>query len=200
MTIHKQDFFKMSREQQAAGKRMWQRTGQQGGRLDGRLMSSSFDAEATAPKTWLFYVNSKNELISNPIECELYVVGRHTDSGDAVAMLHGMCPKCGETFIAREDNKTMTVDRVPYRQAPRRFREQWARHCSESLGRHPRGEDQIAIVSSPERWACDYCRSWCVKVEGGIAVDNHRGVAQIVVPVGAQLTPPAAPTKGVAEF
>jgi hypothetical protein len=39
----------------------------------------------------------------------------------------------------------------------------------------------MAVVSSPERWACDYCHSWCVKVQGGIARDDHRGTTQFAV-------------------
>lgn len=172
----KRDIFAMSDSQRFAGRDMWQRTGQRG-----KLSKSTFDAEAMAPKTWLFYVNSKNELLHPPIECELYVVGRLSNSGEAVVMLHGMCPKCQETFIVREDNKTMTVDKVSYRQASSRFREQWRGYCQATLGRAPRDADQIAVVSSPERWACDYCKGWCVKVYGGVAVDNHKGVAQVTV-------------------
>ena len=172
----KRDIFAMSGSQEQAGRQMWRRTGQQG-----RFVTSSFDAEAMAPKTWLFYVNSKNELISEPIECELYVVGRLSDAGEAVVMLHGMCPKCGETFIAREDNKTMTVDKVTYARASKRLREQWGRHCRERLGRPPYDADAISVVSSPERWACDYCKGWCVKVYGGVAVDDHKGVTQVIV-------------------
>lgn len=191
----KRDFFSMNRGQIAAGKKLWAQTGRQG-----RLAKSSFDAEANAPKTWLFYVNSKNELIHEPIECELYVVGRLSNSGEAVVMLHGMCPKCHETFIVREDNKTMSVDRISYRQAPKRFREQWERHCRSVLMRQPRDNDQIALVSSPERWACDYCRSWCVKVHAGIAVDDHRGVTQFSVPVGTPLIESSPKKGGSVEF
>jgi len=180
--ISKRDFFAMSEREKLAGRRAWERSG-----TVGRLAKSSFDAEALAPKTWLFYVNSKGELIHQPIECELYIVGRHSNSGEAVVMLHGMCPKCHETFIVREDNKTMSVERVTYRQADKRVREQWARHCAQVLGRRPSDSDLIPVVSSPERWACDYCRSWCVRVHAGICVDDHRGVTQISVPVGAKL-------------
>jgi hypothetical protein len=184
----------MNDAQVREGRKMWQRTGQ-----SGRLASSSFNAEANAPKTWLFYVNSKNELMHEPIECELYIIGRMSNSGEAVAMLHGMCPKCHETFIVREDNKTMSVERVSYRKAPPRFKEQWARHCREVLLRLPRDNDQIPVVSSPERWACDYCRSWCVKVHAGVCVDNHRGVTQLSVPVGTQLID-SKPDGGAIDF
>jgi hypothetical protein len=181
MTIHKQDFFAMSRQQAAAGKEMWRRTSQ-----EGRLAKSSFNAEANAPKTWILYANSKGEEIST-IECELYVVGRLSDSREAVVMLHGMCPKCGETFIAREDNKTMRIDRINYGNAPPHLKVNWQYHCRNNLGRRPRDADPIAVVSSPERWACDYCKGWCVKVHAGVATDDHRGVTQLTVPVGVQL-------------
>lgn len=178
----KRDLFHMTDGQVQQGRKFWQRTGQQG-----RLARSSFDAEATAPKTWLFYVNSKGELITEPIECELYRVGRASDSSEAIAMLHGMCPKCGETFIAREDNKTMSVDAIEFRKAHRYIREQWQRHCREVLLRPPRDNDKIPVVSSPERWACDYCKSWCVRVYGGFASDDHHGVTQVSVPVGVPI-------------
>lgn len=193
--IHKRDAFQMDRRQLDAGRRMWDKTSS-----EGRLAKSSFDAEANAPKTWLFYVNSKNELLCEPIECELYTVGRLSDAREAVVMLHGMCPKCGETFIAREDNKTMSVDVVTYRKASRRFREQWNRHCREKLLRRPRDEDKILVVSSPERWACDYCKQWCVRVHGGVASDDHRGVTQITVPANVPLINPDKPTKGAIDF
>lgn len=174
---------------------MWERTGS-----EGRLAKSSFDAEANAPKTWLFYVNSKNELICEPIECELYRVPRASDSSEAVVMLHGMCPKCGETFIAREDNKTMSVDLVSYRKASKRLREQWSRRCHEVYARPPRDEDQIPVVSSPERWACDYCKQWCVRVYGGVVTDDHKGVTQITVPPNIPIIKPKEPSKGAIDF
>lgn len=171
----------MTNAQKHVGREMWKRTGQQG-----RLAKSSFNAEAMAPKTWIFYANSKGEEI-NTIECELYTVGRLSDSGEAVVMLHGMCPKCGETFMAREDNKTMYIDYVLFRKAPKFLQVNWAWQCRNVLGRPVRDGDKIPVVSSPERWACDYCRSWCVRVHAGVAVDDLRGVTQLTVPVGAQL-------------
>lgn len=193
MSISKRDFFSMTPQQRALGKRMWARAGQQG-----RLAKSSFDAEANAPKTWIIYVNGRGEEIST-VECELYVVGRQSNSGEAVVMLHGMCPKCGETFIAREDNKTMRIDRIEYRKAPKHLKINWAHHCRNVLARQPRDSDPIVVVSSPERWACDYCRSWCVKVHAGVATDDHRGVTQLSVPVGVQLVDPG-PSKDSVEF
>jgi hypothetical protein len=171
----KRDIFAMNERQAKAGRQMWRRTETQG-----KIAKSSFDAEASAPKTWILYANGKGEEIAT-VECELYVVGRASDAREAVVMLHGMCPKCGETFIAREDNKQMTVDRVTFRQAPKFLQINWDYHCRNVLGRLPRDNDSIAVVSSPERWACDYCKSWCVRVSGGVAVDDHRGTTQITV-------------------
>lgn len=181
MHISKRDAFAMNPQQVAAGRRLWQRTGQVG-----RLAKSSFNAEANAPKTWILYANSKGEEIAT-IECELYTVGRLSDAREAVVMLHGMCPKCGETFIAREDNKTMHVDYVTYRQAPKFLKVNWEFHCRTVLGRRVSDLDKIPVISSPERWACDYRRDWCVKVHGGVAVDDYRGVTQISVPVNVPL-------------
>ena len=144
-------------------------------------------------------MNSKGELLSNPIECELYIVPRASDAREAVVMLHGMCPKCGETFIAREDNKTMSIDRITYRQAPKLIREQWERHCR-LKGVRPSDSDKIPIVSSPERWACDYCKSWCVKVHAGMAVDDHRGVSTLHVPSNIPILDVPKEKKGLVEF
>lgn len=174
--ISKRDAFTMNRQQALAGKRMWQRAGQQG-----RLAKSSFDAEAMAPKTWILYANRLGEEIST-IECELYVVGRQSDAAEALVMLHGMCPKCGETFICREDNKTMHVEYVTYRKAPKFLRVNHEYQCRHVLGRPVRDNDKIAIISSPERWMCDYCREWCVKVYDGVAKDHHRGATIVSTP------------------
>lgn len=192
----KRDFFQMTREQKLAGHKAWARAGQHG-----RLAKSSFDAEANAPKTWIIYVNSKGEEIKT-IECELYTVGRYSDSREAIVMLHGMCPKCGETFIAREDNKSMSIEFVEHRKAPRHLRVNWEYHCRNHMGREPRDGDKIPVVSSPERWACDYCKGWCVRVQAGVAVDDMRGVTQLVVPVGTPLInpKPPEPKKGIIDF
>jgi hypothetical protein len=156
---------------------MWRRTGQQG-----RLAGSSFDSEAMAPKTWILYAGPKGDEIAT-IECELYRVPRANDAGEGILMLIGMCPKprCRETFMAREDNKSMSVDVVTYRQAPAFLRVNWAHHCKHVLGRPVSDKDKVLVISSPERWACDYCRSWCVRVHGGVARDDMRGVTQITV-------------------
>lgn len=175
MGISKRDLFAMSDAERRAGSDLWKVTGQKG-----RLASSSFDAEAMAPKTWIMWVNDKGEGITT-IECELYAVPRASDSREQIGMLIGMCPKCGNNFTVREDNKSMTLDRVTYRKAPKHLRVNWAYHCKTVLARPVRDDDVIPVVSSPERWACDYCKEWCVRVSAGVAVLDMTGVTQFTV-------------------
>jgi hypothetical protein len=101
-------------------------------------------------------------------------------------MLHGMCPKCGETFIVREDNKSMSLGWVEYKKSKGHLKEQWERHCREVLRRQPRDADKIAMVSSPERWQCDYCKAWCVRVTDSIAITDMSGATQIIVDQGTR--------------
>lgn len=175
MGISKRDAFHMSGEQQRAGQDLWKVTGQVG-----RLASSSFNAEERAPKTWILWANEKGEEIAT-IECELYSVPRASDTREQIGMLIGMCPKCGNNFTVREDNKAMTLDRVSYRKAPKFLRANWAYHCRNVLGKPPMDDDVLPLVSSPERWACDYCKEWCVRVSAGVAVMDMTGVTQLTV-------------------
>lgn len=177
----KRNLFHMTSAQAAAGRAMWQRTGQKG-----RLAQSSFDAEQMAPKTWIMFANQKGEEIST-IECEIYVVARASNSREGVAMLVGMCPKCGEHFMVREDNKQMDVEYVTFRKAPAFLKVNWQWHCRNALGRQPQDDDRIPLVSSPERWACDYCRQWCVRVTEGVAITDMTGVTQVTVSSRAAL-------------
>lgn len=177
--ISKKPIVQMSKEQVKAGLKMWDVTGRKGMTLS---KGQSQDFEANAPKTWLRYENSKGELLSAPIECELYTVPRTSGANEMVAMLHGMCPKCGETFIVREDNKTMFLGHVEYQRARPWLKEQWERHCS-AKSRRPEANDKIPVVTSPERWLCDYCKGWCVKVEDGVARDDLRGATIMSIPV-----------------
>jgi hypothetical protein len=174
MHISKRDAFMMSESQALAGRSMWQRTAQ-----EGRLCSSTMDAEATAPKTWLLWVDSTGR--EHIVECELYVVGRASDSTEGIGMLHGMCPCCKETFIVREDNKEMDVEFVPYYKAPRHIRQEWRRHCRMVLDKRVSDKDKIAIVSSRERWMCDYCHGWCVRVADSVAVTDTKGATKVFV-------------------
>lgn len=173
--MSKVDTVRMSSTQVAAGRNMWQRTGQVG-----RLTTSSFDAESMAPKTWILCVNEKGERITE-LECELYVVGRVSNASEGVGMLHGMCPKCGETFLVREDNKEMTVDRVKFRKAPKFLREAWSHHCRTVLRKPIMDDDLLPVISSGEPWLCDYCKEWGVRVSGGVAVPDMTRVHKIVV-------------------
>jgi hypothetical protein len=170
--VSKRDLVKMSHEQVNAGRSMWQRTGQVG-----RLTHHSFNAEEMAPKTWISCVNNKGEE-QCIIECELYVQARHSDRSEGVAMLHGTCPICSETFIVREDNKEMSVEYVPYRQAPRFLRQQFSEHVLKR-GRRVSEEMKIPVVSSAEPWLCDYCHSWGVRVQAGVAVPDMTRVRRV---------------------
>jgi hypothetical protein len=174
--ISKRDAFSFqSKAHVEAGRRMWERSGRQG-----RLANSSMDAEAIAPKTWILWKNSHKGEMEAVIECEIHTAGRASDSSEAVGMLVGMCPKCFEHFTVREDNKAMSLEWVEYRKSKGHLKIEWERHCREVLRRQPRDNDRIAVVSSPERWACDYCHAWCVKVTDSIAITDMSGVTQII--------------------
>lgn len=168
MAISKRDLFTLTPEQRAAGRKMWERTTK-----TGKLCLSSEDYERTAVKTWIRYVDSKGAELA-VLECEIYRTAE--SDGRAVGVLNGMCPKCGECFLANEGNKTMHIGAVEYRRAPAWLKVHWE-HYQKSLNRFVSDSDKIPVVASPERWACDYCKSWCVKVTDGVASDDHRGVA-----------------------
>lgn len=174
LNVSKRDAFAMNNHQAKAGREMWKKTSRQG-----RLASSSFDAEENAPKTWILWANSKGEEIST-IECELYIVGRASNTSEAIGMLVAMCPKCANHIHVREDNKSLHLDHVAYRKAPAFLRVNWEWHCRNKLGRMPRDSDVLPVVSSGERWTCDYCKQWSVKVKGGIAKNEQNG-AQLYV-------------------
>lgn len=188
--VSKRDLVKMSHEQVNAGRSMWQRTGQVG-----RLTRHSFNAEDMAPKTWISCVNNKGEE-QHIIECELYVQARHSDTSEGVGMLHGMCPLCGETFIVREDNKEMTVQYVPYRQAPKFLRQRFSEHVL-TRGRRVSDEMKVPVISSGEPWLCDYCHSWGVRVTAGVAVPDMSRVRRVNIDMSTGRDVPviAPPTK-----
>lgn len=194
MKISKKDAFALTPEQVAAGKRMWTETGQKG-----RLAQASYNAEDLAPRTWIFWVNAPSPSLDT-IECELYVVGRASDPTEGISMLIGMCPKCGEHFSVREDNKEMHVEWTTYRKAPRFIRINFEHRIRSTEGRMPRDEDKIPLVSSGERWACDYCHEWCVKVENSVARDDYSGANRIVVDKPVHIFGQGAPGKGDVEF
>lgn len=174
----KRDIARQTPEQIAAGRALWQKTEKLG-----RVTGQSADYEANAPKTWIRYVNPKGEERC-VIECELYQVPRTSGAVEMVGMIVGMCPSCGESFIAREDNKSLSLGYVDYQRAPKWLRTHWEFRCRQ-LGKPPMDSDKIPLISSPERWACDYCKGWCVKVTEGVAADDHKGnLTQLIVPMG----------------
>lgn len=176
--IHK----KMTPEQIAAGRSYWGYSSKHG-QIN---QSASADYESNAPKTWLRYVTPKKEEIA-VIECELYTVPRFSDPREAVLMMHGMCPKCGETFTVREDNKTLFLDGVTYGSAPMWLRPLWERD-RKFRGRVAQDADKIPLVSSGDRWACDYCKGWCVRCEAGVVFDEHKGnLPTLIVPASVPI-------------
>jgi len=187
--MSKRDIAHMTPEQIARGRALWAKTSkaaQDNSGKYGRLSSQSVDHESAAPKTWIRYMAPKGQEIC-VIECELYAVPRTSGAIETVGMLMGMCPVCGESFIAREDNKSLALGYVEYRRAEAWLRVHWEHRCKQ-LGKPPMDEDRIPLVSSGERWACDYCKGWCVRVTDSIAMDDHKGnLATIIVPVGVPI-------------
>lgn len=167
--MSKRDIAQMTPEQIAKGRALWAKTNQVG-----RVTGQSVDHEAAAPKTWIRYMAPKGQEIC-VIECELYAVPRTSGApGETVGMIVGMCPACGESFIAREDNKSLALGYVEYKRAAAWLRVHWEHRCKQ-LGKPPMDDDRIPLVSSGERWACDYCKGWCVRVTDSIAMDDHKG-------------------------
>jgi hypothetical protein len=164
----KRDIARMTPAQIAQGRALWQKTSQVG-----RIGGQSANYEETAPKTWIRYMAPKGGEIC-VIECELYAVPRTSGAVETVGMIVGMCPACGESFMAREDNKSLSLGHIEYQHAPAWLRVHWEHRCKQ-LGKPPMDADKIPVVSSSERWACDYCKGWCVRVTEGVACDDHKG-------------------------
>lgn len=190
-----------SQAQVQAGRDIWNRSTlaetDPGGR-NGRLAQTSMNAEDTAPKTWILWKNTNRGEVEAIIECEIYLNPRSSDSSEMVGVLHGMCPKCTETFIVREDNKGMSLDWVEFSRSTGHIRAQWTRHCREKFGRKPKSDDRIPVVSSPERWQCDYCKAWCVKVTDSVAITDMTGATQFSIhgrPTASGIIPSATMTK-----
>jgi hypothetical protein len=192
--MSKRDIAQLTPEQVAKGKALWARTNK-----IGRVTQQSVDHEAMAPKTWIRYMAPKGQEIC-VIECELYAVPRTSGApGETVGMINGMCPVCGETFIAREDNKALALGSVSYQNAPKWLRVHWEHRCKQ-LGKPPMDADKIPLVSSPERWACDYCKGWCVKVTDGIACDDHKGnLPTVIVSMHTPIVGGTAPAEASSE-
>jgi len=176
--VSKRDAFTMTDAQRRAGVAMERRM-----RSAGRFAHSSLSAEETAPKTWILWKDAHKGEEKHTIECEIYSVPRASDPREQVAMLVGMCPLCHNNFAVREDNKTMSLGWLTYRQLRSipHLKINWDYHCKTTLGRAPMETDKVAVVSSPERWLCDYCHGWCVKVTDSIAITDMTGATQLVV-------------------
>jgi len=179
VSIKKTPVIRLSEEQAAAGKRMWNLSDEVG-----RLSGSSVDHESAAPRTWIRWIDGKG-FERAVVECEIYIQPRYSDHEEAVGVLHGMCPCCGEGFIVREDNKTMTLDHIEYRKAPEWLRVHYAYDQRERGRPQISDTDKIPIVNSPERWACDYCKEWVVRIIDNVASDDHSGITRITVPQSA---------------
>jgi hypothetical protein len=191
--ISKRDAFSMTDQQRRAGVAM-ERTM----RSQGRFATSSMSAEDTAPKTWILWKNSAKGEEIHTIECEIHSVPRASDPSQQVCMLIGMCPLCYENFTVREDNKTMTIDWLAYAQLKSipHLKVNWDFHCKNTLARAPKATDKVAVVGSPERWLCDYCHGWCVKVTDSIAITDMTGATQLYshAKAGSAIVEPGAAT------
>jgi hypothetical protein len=179
---------KMGEREWAAGRALMDRAGRPG---DGRFAGTSVDSEDLAPKTWILWkATNKGEEICT-IECEIQMT--QGSDGRAECMLVGQCPVCwtehGQQnfFHVQEGNKAMSLDWVKYGKLPpsNHLAINWAWHCKNKLGRAPASDDKIAIVSSPERWICDYCHSWCVKVTDSIAMTDMSGATMMTIDMKA---------------
>lgn len=192
----KRDLITLTPEQRRNGVAMRARMEQMG-----TLAPSSFNAELSAPKTWILYVKDGRVAQSHQqvLMCELYGTQGAGDSRGE-GMLHGMCPKCCETFIVREGNKSMSLDWLEFRRAPEWMQHAYLLHHMNDLGRpmgwRPPSDTKIPLVSSPERWMCDYCKSFAVRVSGGVAMDDHRGIGVIYAPQGSLIQSPTGTQAG----
>lgn len=202
-TISKRDIFggKMTGTKFAAGRSMEQRMlgAHEDPEQHGMLQASSMDAEAMAPKTWILWRDGPdmpNGMGKPVIEAELYQVPRASDARETIGMVVLMCPVCFmhhkdeagnpyEHYLSvREDNKTLHLDFIEYRKLKPggpldHLRINYEFICRER-GIRPEPEDKIPMVGSPERWMCDYCQAFCVRVTDSIAVNDWSG-AQITV-------------------
>ena len=81
----------------------------------------------------------------------------------------------GTVTIGITDYAQNSLGDITYGRAPAWLKTHWAYH-KRQLNQIVSEDDKIPMVSSPERWACDYCRSWCVKVTENVASDHYKGV------------------------
>ena len=194
--IYKTDIFggRMDSRQFNAGRSMEKRMYQ-----EGKVLGNSMDAEKQAPRTWILWADGPDLPGGRGkpiIECELYAVPRASDSNETVGMLIAQCPVCymhhkQDNYITvREDNKGMSIGTVEYGRLPKghHLRDNYALDC-EAKGRQPRSTYKIPMISSPERWQCDYCMSWCVRVTDSVAHTDMRGATQIITGGNRIVTP-----------
>lgn len=161
---------------------------------EGALVGNSVDTERDALKTWILWRDGPlmrdpltGESMRPTIECELIVTARASDSSEAVGALLAQCPVCkqngkDEHLLIREDNKELSFELVKwgdFKRMPRdhHIRQHWPYFCREKYGRAPRDGDQMALVSSPERWQCPTCHAFCVRVQDSIATNDFRGAS-----------------------
>ena len=180
---------RMSEREWSAGRQMENRM-----MREGRFTGMSVDTEDLAPKTWILWKHANKGQEVATVECEIHRQGRASNPNEAVAMLVGQCPVCwrdhGQTnyFHVREDNKSMSLEWISYGKLPpsHHLAINWKWHCENKLGRAPASDDKIAMVSSPERWQCDYCHSWCVKVTDSIAITDTTGATVMFMDMSAK--------------
>lgn len=156
---------------------------------EGRFTAGTVDNEALAPKTWILWKNTARGEEICTIESEIHKAPSQSEAGRMCAMLVTQCPVCWREFQQQnyihvhEENKQLSLDWVQYSKLPtsNHLSINWRWHCKNVLHREPRSDDKIAVVSSPERWMCDYCKSWCVRVTDSIAITDLSGATVLVV-------------------
>ena len=159
---------------------------------EGALVGNSVDTERDALKTWILWRDGPlmhdpvtGENVRPTIECELTIAPRSSDSSEAVGALIATCPACAQNgqeqhLLIREDNKELAFELVKwgdYKHLPKghHIRQHWPPFCRRAYGREPHETDQMALVSSPARWQCPTCHSFCVRVQDSIATNDFKG-------------------------
>jgi hypothetical protein len=180
--ISKRDIFggQMGEERFAAGRAMEQRMFR-----EGRFQSSTIDSDDLALKTWILWRDGP--LLPNgkrpTIECEIHRATSRTTPGRQVVTLHVACPFCLMNFnhdsvlLVDEENKPLSVEAVEYGKLPKSHHmvQQWDEYVVRRFARSARDDDKLFLVSSPDRWMCDYCKGWCVRVQDSIATTDTSG-------------------------
>jgi len=185
--VYKTDIFggRMSGAQAQAGRSMKDRMFSLANTGEAQFQNSTVDAEDMALKTWILWKDGPlmKDGTQPTIECEIHQGQSRTQAGKGVIQLHGQCPFClmhlddDNVFLVDEENKSLTVEPVPYSKLPRNHHmvQQWDAYVQRRFARRARPDDTLFLVSSPERWMCDYCKGWCVRVTDSVAVNDHSG-------------------------